>query len=100
MLDVLFDYELLNDEDRSVEPKENYLPDLRAYRDAMLSVGFTYVRIDDCTDLTGKAACSYVVKMLEKEFGTTGDPKVLDRINYIQYIYKAAFAWGMVYAIK
>lgn len=100
MLDVLYDYDLLTGADAGVCPRENYLPSLDAYRESLLKVGFRYVRVDDCTDLTAKAGCNYVVRLLEREFGRTQNPKVLDQIRHITSIYKAGFAWGMIYAIK
>lgn len=100
MLDALYDYDMLKPEEAAVCPRENYLPNLDALRESLLRAGFRYVRVDDCTDWTAKAASRYVVSMLEREFGRTQDPKLLERSDNIARIYKAAFAWGLVYAIK
>jgi MPBQ/MSBQ methyltransferase len=101
MLDTLLDYDFLGSEIDSIYPRENYLPDLETYKEKLLEAGFQYVRIDDCTELTGIAACEHVVRRLEREFGRTHDPKVIDRIRSVRHLYnRVCIAWGMVYAIK
>jgi hypothetical protein len=91
MLDVLYDYDLLSGADEGVCPRENYLPSLDAYRDSLLEVGFRHVRVEDCTALTAKAGW-YVVRMMERDFGWTRNPQVLEQIRHITNIYKAGFA--------
>ena len=104
MLDILFDYDLLesldSDVDASVFPRENYLPNLDAYREGLLKVGFRHVRVDDCTVLTGNAVCKYLIRLLEREFGKTEDAKLFERIRTTELIYKACSPWCMVYAVK
>jgi len=106
MLDTLFDYEFLERESDStfpkdIYPRENELPDLPTYRARLLEVGFRYVRIEDCTELTGNAACEHVVKELEREFGRTKDVRILERIASIQKLYrKVCKAWALIHAIK
>jgi hypothetical protein len=103
MLDVLLDYELLADLEPEVAtlcPKENYLPSLDAYKESLQKVGFRYVRLEDCTDLTGDAACDYVVRMQEREYGRTQNAQILKDIEHIKLKYKARSPWCFVYAIK
>jgi MPBQ/MSBQ methyltransferase len=103
MLDVLCDPEPLKDildsETLSCFPKENYVPNLDVYRESLLKVGFSYVRVEDCTDLTANAACRYVTRMAEREFGRTQDRNALEGSRLLALHYKAS-SWCLVYAIK
>jgi MPBQ/MSBQ methyltransferase len=85
MFDVLFDYDVLetlfDGEDDYIAPRDNFLPNLDAYRDSLLQAGFSYVRVDDCTDITSRAACSYVIGREQQEFGRTHDPAALELIK-------------------
>lgn len=104
MLDVLFDYDRLQDldpEDAGLCPRENYLPNLDAYRESLLRTGFRHVRVEDCTALTGNAACDYVTRMEERNFGETRDNMALERIRQTKLFYNGACSqWCFVYAIK
>jgi MPBQ/MSBQ methyltransferase len=103
MLDFLCDYDLLENVriegiDPAALPKENHLPNLNAYRESLLEVGFRYVRVDDCTELTVNAADNYVIRMEEREFGQ--HCKALENIQTAM-LHRKAFSPGcMVYAIK
>jgi MPBQ/MSBQ methyltransferase len=81
-------------------PKENYLPNLDAYRESLLKAGFRYARVDDCSDLTAKRACAHVVRVLEREFARTRDAHILERIQKTKLRYKALLAFCMACAIK
>lgn len=103
MLDVLLDYDSLyklDSENKNLAPRENYLPNLDAYRESLLKVGFSYVRVDDCTDLTGTAACDHVIRMQEREYIRRQDRKILESIRKTMLHYQACYQWCMVCAIK
>lgn len=103
MLDVLYDYDALyalDSDHASIVPRENYLPDLDAYRDSLLKVGYSYLRVEDCTELTGNAACAHVVRMQEREYGRTPDPVILESIKKTVLSYQVCTHWGMILAIK
>jgi len=101
MFDALFDHDFLESLGQTLCPRENHLPNLDAYRDSLSKAGFSYVRVDDCTDLTAHAACSYVTRMEEREFGRTQHPEALERIRKANLLYRSAcLSSFMVYAIK
>lgn len=100
MLDFLCNYDLLRDGYDAILPRENYLPDLNAYRESLLQVGFKYVRVEDCTELTITAATNYMIRMFEKEFGKRQDSEVLEDIRNAKRHAESLFSGAMVYAIK
>jgi MPBQ/MSBQ methyltransferase len=102
MLDFLCNYDLLDDIgiEPALLPKENHLPNLDAYRESLLEVGFKYVRVEDCTEFSVNAADSYVIRTEEMEFGRRQDCVALERIR-IATLHRRAFSPGcLVYAIK
>jgi MPBQ/MSBQ methyltransferase len=105
MLDALCDHELmrqgeLGKETESLFPKENDLPNLEGYRESLLKVGFSYLRIEDCTNLTANPALHYVTRMAEKEFGRKRNPQILEDTRKLALLYKACSPWCMMYAIR
>lgn len=92
--DLLWDR---NDFLPSMHPKENYLPNLDAYRSMLYEVGFKYVRIEDVTEDSVKALRKYVVRQSEKQFEKTRNYQILEAL-------KDAHTDGticcLVYAIK
>jgi SAM-dependent methyltransferase len=100
MLDFLCDYDLMVDAVAPVLPKENYLPNLDAYRKSMLEAGFRHVRVEDCTEFTITPATSYIIRMMERDFGKRPDFEVLEDIQQWTRHAKSLFAGAMVYAVK
>jgi ubiquinone/menaquinone biosynthesis C-methylase UbiE len=100
MLDFLRAYDRLDEIQAAILPRENYLPNLDAYRDILRKVGFKYVRIEDCTESTIKAATNYVIRVTEMEFGKRSDREVLDDIQKARAHADSFIAGGIVYAIK
>ena len=80
---------------------ENYLPDLDAYRDSMLSVGFKHVRVEDSTEHSIDRFHDYEMRRREKEFERTHDYCSLDEITMLTRSRSCGGkTWCMVYAIK
>ena len=78
-------------------PRENYLPNLEAYREDMLKIGFKHVRLEDMTALSWDAFFnSYLVKKAEaeREFEKKRDYRRL--MTYP----RTCIASCLVYAIK
>lgn len=102
MMDVLYDYDALYDIDdnyATLVPRVNALPDLGAYRESLLKAGFTYARVDDCTELTATPASAYAVRMLEREFSRKRDRAILESIRKTKQHYEAS-QFCFVCAIK
>jgi len=100
MLDFLLDYDLVIDILAPLVPRENHLPNLSAYHDSLSSVGFRYVRLDDCKDLTIGAATSWAIKTMESELGKGHDSKIFEAIAKLRQHHQSFSAGGLVYAIK
>lgn len=81
-------------------PRDNYLPDLHAYRESLLRAGFRYVRVEDSTELSYDAIAKYEIRRAEREFETTRDVSALDRATDTAYENRTCIAGCMVYAIK
>jgi MPBQ/MSBQ methyltransferase len=100
MLDFLCDYDQLNNKYAEMLPRENYLPDLEAYRGRLAKIGFKYVRLEDCTEFTIKAAADYVMRKVEREFGTRSDSEILQDLQCATMPAQFLFSGAMIYAIK
>lgn len=100
MLDFLCDYDLLEEDRAARLPRENYLPSLDAYREKLVAAGFKYVRVDDCTDKTIKAAADYMIRRMESEFDKSPDADVLQDITRTKRLAQSLFSGALVYAIK
>jgi ubiquinone/menaquinone biosynthesis C-methylase UbiE len=100
MLDFLCDYDSLEADRAARLPRENYLPSLDAYRESLLAAGFKYVRVNDCTDMTIKAAADYMIRRMENEFGQSPDSEVLQDIAQTRRLAQSLFSGALVYAIK
>lgn len=100
MLDALCNYDLLEGDEAQMLPKDNYLPNLDAYQENLLKVGFKYVRVEDCTELTMNSSTDYLIRMAENDFDRTQDSKFLEGIKTLKRRAKAFSPVCMVYAIK
>lgn len=69
--DLLYDHERgqLKGFSPDAYPKENYLPDLDAYRDSLTSVGFRYVRVEDSTEVSLNAFSEFLMTRRERDTG-------------------------------
>lgn len=100
MLDSLCNYELLEEFQAEMLPKENYLPSLDAYTESLSKVGFRHVRVEDCTEFAMTASTNYMVESAEKEFGRTQDPRLLEDIKRATMRARAYRPNCLVFAIK
>src|SRR5581483_4926866 len=67
--DLLYDHERgqLEGFPPAAYPKENYLPNLDAYRDSLTSVGFRYARVEDSTAASLNALSEFLVTRQERD---------------------------------
>lgn len=100
MLDALCNYDLLEEDQADMLPKENYLPNLDAYRENLRKVGFKYLRVEDCTAFTMTPSTKYLIRIAEERFDGTRDAKVLEDIRKIELRAKAFTPGCLVYATK
>lgn len=79
-------------------PKENYLPNLEAYKQILSKAGFRHLRVEDITEETMRGYISFQIKNMERNFDINPDAKgiqgLMDRRWY------ECWTWCMVYAIK
>ena len=88
---------------KDVWPKENCLPDLSAYREALLEVGFKHVRAEDVTELSWTPYVRYFVMKAEREFDRNRDYEALERImrSLVRTPWSREYStWCLSYAIK
>jgi len=77
-------------------PEENYLPDVNAYREDLVKIGFGDVRVEDTTESCLKAYLSHMARRLEGE--TRKQYKALQDLDHPWWSF--VFASCMVYAVK
>jgi MPBQ/MSBQ methyltransferase len=67
--DLLYDHERgqLKGFPPAAYPKENYLPNLDAYRDSLTSIGFRYVRVEDSTEVSLNALSEFLITRQERD---------------------------------
>jgi MPBQ/MSBQ methyltransferase len=99
MSDMLFDYYRLEREGPS-HPKENYLPDLDAYRECLKKAGYKYVKIEDSTVFAFGGLFPFLARKAERDFEKTRDYKLLEQAMKGHEAMKHCIACCMVYAIK
>ena len=83
----------------AAHPRENYLPSLDAYTQMLLSIGFSYVRVEDSTEFSIRALENHWIRRAEKEFARTRDYDALKEIMSAAQP-KVVTAGCMVYGIK
>jgi MPBQ/MSBQ methyltransferase len=82
-------------------PRENYLPNLDAYRESLSTAGFRYFRVEDSTEFTIDACVRNWTRRVEREFEKKRDYNALS--NLMSFTGKqdsAVLATCLVYAIK
>lgn len=84
-------------------PIENCLPDLDAYREQLLEIGFNHVRTEDVTDLSWTPYMKYLVMKAEREFDRNRDYEILER--EMRALLRSPWSrghstWCLAYAIK
>jgi MPBQ/MSBQ methyltransferase len=96
--DLLYDHERgqLKGFPPAAYPKENYLPNLDAYRDNLTSVGFRYVRVEDSTELSLNALSEFLITRQERD--TRGDVESLQAM--VNPMVTPITACCLAYAVK
>jgi MPBQ/MSBQ methyltransferase len=99
---VLHDYNCLPvDTPEGTWPKENCLPSLDAYRESLLEIGFTYVRVEDTTEYSVDAMYDYRLRAAERKFDGTTNYAPLKEAMALQSRWRpGSSTWCMAYAIK
>jgi hypothetical protein len=64
--------------DAEIWPKENYLPDLDAYRENLLRVGFRHVRVEDISQFSFNSLMEYAVRKSEKDIDKKHNHQALE----------------------
>jgi ubiquinone/menaquinone biosynthesis C-methylase UbiE len=116
MSDLLFDYDVietimteslgsggLTPQQRifiDAHPKENYLPNLDAYRENLFKIGFRYFRVEDITEHYELGFRNYEIRRVEREFEKKRDYKLLEQAMRTTRTPEFCFAGCFVYAIK
>lgn len=100
MLDFLCHYDALDGPSLRTLPRENYLPDLNAYKESLLEVGFKHVRVVDCTQDTVHAVTAWEIETLEKQLGNRLDEGILEKIAAARGRLAILPAGCLVFAIK
>ncbi len=78
-------------------PEENCIPNLEAYRENLLGIGFRYVRVEDITEVSYSAFHRYLDRQAEAQFAESDDVQLLrERMK----LPGKTNPWCMVYAIK
>ena len=77
-------------------PKENYLPNLDAYRDNLTNVGFRYIRVEDSTEVNMNALSETLITRQERD--TRADVESLQAMVNLMAI--PITTCCMAYAVK
>jgi MPBQ/MSBQ methyltransferase len=101
MSDILFTDQRAIDAYGKPHPEENRWLSILAYKEKLLQIGFSYVRIEDSTEFSLKAFSHYCIKQMEKEWDRRPDYREsLIRSMKEDWMSNPGAIWCMVYAIK